>query len=160
MEIGFVESKVISSGRFAGNHITEYGDIYSKKWTFRLKTTERSNGLLVVCCNEFVHILVARTFKPMDPELPFVLHKDGNLKNNHKDNLVWSNEPDLDHGEFKRIPGFSNYGVSKQGIIKSYCNSRQPRIIATKPGRDRYHRTCLKDDSGKRRGILAIANSQ
>lgn len=36
-----------------------------------------------------IHRVVAKTFIPIDPNRPFVNHKDGNKKNNAVDNLEW-----------------------------------------------------------------------
>ena len=43
---------------------------------------------------KYVHMMVAEAFVPNPNEFKFVVHKDGNVKNNHADNLEWVDEYD------------------------------------------------------------------
>lgn len=156
-ELRFVESKTIPYGKFAGRRITEDGDVFAKggKGLFYTKVANAS-GLLKITIQpetEYIHLLVARTFIPIKVELPYVLHKDGNIGNNHKDNLVWSKYPDLDHADFKTIPGYSKYKISKKGVIKSYTKRHVPKIISPKKTLEGYKEGSLKNDDGGRSSI-------
>lgn len=40
-----------------------------------------------------VHYLIAEAFVPNPHKYEYLLHKDGDIKNNHADNLEWSKTP-------------------------------------------------------------------
>lgn len=78
-----------------------------------------------------VHRLVAQAFCPNPNNYTIVDHIDSNKLNNHADNLQWvtaeintrkairenSSVPmrkiDLEKVEYRKIPGFENYGATK-----------------------------------------------
>ncbi len=78
--------------------ITEYGDVYdTEKKKFVEQITHK--GYQVAKINNsfnLIHILVANTFIPTKYNYMFVGHRDGNKKNNHKDNLIWYNNNNYD----------------------------------------------------------------
>ncbi len=144
---------IIPNGKLKGRKISHVGELYMANKEGFVRQTKRS-GLFAVEVTkdgeriyEFIHILVARTFIPIEKELPYVLHKDGNLENNCYTNLVWSESPDLDPDEFKEIPGFSLYKVSKAGVLKSY-QFNSPRILKQSVHEDGYLFNSLISDEG------------
>lgn len=47
-----------------------------------------------------------------------VLYIDGDVKNIHPSNLIWSNEPPIEtSGGFRLIPGFSRYLINRKGMV-------------------------------------------
>lgn len=55
-------------------------------------STQKNRKVCTVSINGescYVHRLVAIAFLPEAPERPYVRHKDGNIQNNHVDNLEW-----------------------------------------------------------------------
>lgn len=88
---------------FPGYFIEEDGTVWSESSGVRkkLKTRPDFDGYLKVNirnngkrCDFRVHRLVAQAFIPNPNNLPFVLHKDDNPSNPHKDNLFWGTNKD------------------------------------------------------------------
>lgn len=67
-----------------------------------------------------VDYIVAIVFVDNPYNFKYVLHKDGNNGNNNADNLEWSPYPGLLEGEWKKIPGYSDYIVSEKGDVRSF----------------------------------------
>lgn len=84
----------------------------------------------------FVHRLVAEAFIPNPNNHNYVVHKDGNIKNNNSDNLEWKSYGELQkqrkinknknkviiHNEneiWKSIEGFDKYEISTHGRVKN-----------------------------------------
>lgn len=57
--------------------------------------------------------------------------------------IYWMNE-------YKPIPGFSNYTISKQGDIRKIRGRLAPMEISVKKDKDGYLETALRSDEGKR----------
>lgn len=143
-------SAKVPNGTFAGRELTENGEMIRTRGKGFMKPLKQASGLLFLVSNqlyEYVHILVARTFIPIEKELSFVLHKDGNFEHNHYSNLVWSDHPEIDLSNFKTIPGFSNYKISPESVIKSYKNPRKPRILSQNKTETYIRVTITGDDS-------------
>lgn len=142
----------IPYGKLKGRVITEYGDVFREDGKGFIKSRKRTDGLAKITHNrqsEFVHLSVARLFVPNPNNFDFVLHIDGNVQNNHKDNLKWSKTQDSDWEEYKQIPGFSKYKISREGIVKSYFNKYFPKIRSTFIDENGYALVSLMKDSGK-----------
>lgn len=148
-------TKEIPSGKFQGRKITEYGDVLGTSGCY-LKKMKASSGLFFIQIKnvrEYIHVLVARTFVPSKNEFPHVLHIDGDVTNNHKDNLKWSKHPEMNNFKYVNIPGFSNYKISKDGKIKSYFNRQLPRKIRSQLSEKGYLFVNLKSDTGEMKGL-------
>lgn len=149
----------IPDGIFKDRWITEYGNIIKNKAGDYTKQMKLASGLIyseTKCSGklerEYIHILVAKAFLSNIKGHKYVIHIDGNLENNHVSNLEWSKYPDADWKDFKTIPGFSNYKISKTGVIKSYFNKHFPQIMATYI-EGVYVRIGLVDDDGVRHNV-------
>ena len=117
--------------------------------------------------------LVAQTYIPNPENKPIVMNKDSDLSNNHVDNLIWRTAQEQNiitaskrpkkpkrkyyqpkrkpSGEkFKTIPGFSNYEISKNGIIRNKISKLEFRGHINHRG---YIRVAIINDAGKKRGI-------
>lgn len=119
------EVRKITRGPFKGYNIDEYGNVLSKKKGKYLKQHKKGNGLLYVCTKKMrgdIHHLLAIAFIPVKKDLPYILFVDGNNKNIHYSNLIWSNTVNLSGENFKPIHGFSRFLINQNGTIKSICN--------------------------------------
>lgn len=67
----------------AQNHYDKYG--------YEYVILTNSQGEKV---KKYVHMMVAESFVPNPNEFKFVIHKDGDVSNNHADNLQWVDEYD------------------------------------------------------------------
>jgi hypothetical protein len=88
--------------RMPGYEISSYGKVKSLKGKKPklLKIATNNVGYNLVClmnnkirCTSYIHRLVAEAFIPtgLDKNIAEVNHKDKNPKNNHVDNLEWTN---------------------------------------------------------------------
>lgn len=118
---------------FTDMAVSNRGDVYSmKKGKYLLiKERNRLNGLRQVTLRHRrgesekiadIHILVGELFvnKPSD-EYKFLVHKDGDLSNNHYKNLVWLKSLSCvynDNVRYYTIPKFENHVISE--FIKPY----------------------------------------
>lgn len=68
-----------------------------------------------------LHYLVALTFIPNHNNCKFVIHKDGDVKNNHVDNLEWSmGKIKIDNSEvFEVLKDFPKYEINRTGVVRS-----------------------------------------
>lgn len=141
----------ITVGDFKGRKVTENGDILNAKTEKSYcKQRLRASGVMYVTLNgKDVNIstLVADAFLLENRHYPYIIHKDGNVKNNHYTNLLRSEYPDLDHQDFKPIPGYPYYKISKDSTIKSYYNDL-PLIIKPYLGEKGYYSVRLIDEKG------------
>ena len=152
MDVIFAEK--IPCGKFQGRWITEEGNILqtnSKKFL----TPRMNSGLLKVegknstgRFSEYVHVLMIQTFFENYKD-GVILHKDGNLLNNHKDNLCWRDKTDD-----KVISNFSNYTISKKGTVTSYCNIHAPQMLSPFKNENGYILVGLTSDDGKQLKML------
>lgn len=71
-----------------------------------------------------VHEIVCKLFVENPMSLEYIVHLDGNVRNNSYTNLKWHSTPEIDEGPgyWKDIPGFDGYKINEHGQIKSYKN--------------------------------------
>lgn len=85
-----------------GYHVTEDGKVYTRKAKNKLlevwkekSISKHPNGYFktTIASKKFsIHRLVAMVYLPRIPNKDYVLHKDNNKENNHKDNLRWGTQ--------------------------------------------------------------------
>ena len=92
---------MIAIPNYHGYFIDAAGIVYSSRWKNRqlytIKLSKNNTGYVkAVMWNDqgkkrgkLVHRLVAQAFIPNPNKYPMVLHKDNNLENNTKANLMW-----------------------------------------------------------------------
>lgn len=149
---------------YLGYKVSEYGQFYSFKSKGTLvnrlkpiKSHPKASGhKFVILYHDLkgrtrldAHKLIAKTFIPIEKELKYVNHIDGDLDNDHYTNLKWSDEPeDIDDGEiWKIVADFPKYKACLEGKIKSFQN-RIPIIMSTYITEDGYEKVGLRNDTG------------
>lgn len=150
--MNIVFSNKIPGGKLKGVFITEYGEIIRKNGKGLIKPRQRTDGLLKITYGrqtDFVHLSVALTFVPNPNNYKYVLHIDGNVQNNHKDNLKWSESPDRDSEKYKTIPGFPKYKISEDGTIKSYFDRHCRKIRLSYVDENGYSAISLRGENKK-----------
>jgi len=143
--------------------VTDDGKIYNRKgmimstfYETRSKfemTTLRIGGRKK---DFLIHRLVAQTYIDNPHDYKFIKHLDGNITNNKAGNLVWVKQRyEMKTGtiytlpkeyEFREIPGFPNYFITKDGKIYSLKTGDYLKT----PVREGYYTACLsKDNKGR-----------
>lgn len=146
----------VEIGPFAGRRIAECGQLFALKGKKFITTKRRANGLEYFSIglkgktiDIDVHILVAAAFLPENSELPYVLFKDGDIKNVHYTNLLRSEHQEIEPEKFKTIPGFSNYKVARKGgIVQSYF-TKIPIVMKHHVSERGYHSVKMTNDEGE-----------
>jgi hypothetical protein len=98
-------------------------------------------------------MLVALTFKPINVSVDLwdrldVLFLDDNRSNLHPENLVWKFPVGLlnnKYPDFAYIPYFTNYGISKDGVVINFRTNKICKNHSTKKG---YIQLSIKPDIG------------
>lgn len=163
--------KIIIDNEETNYSVSETGEIRNDKTGRILKGTTARNEYhsVQLTINKkpktfMVHRLVAQAFCPNPNNYTIVDHIDSNKLNNHADNLQWvtaeintrkairenSSIPmrkiNLEKVEYRKIPGFENYGATKSGEIVNLKFGKVLKGYA----RDGYERVTLpKSDGGK-----------
>lgn len=140
--------------QLSGYQLSESGFVLSnKKNKNRILTSYVDCGITIVqlyidSCHRRkfrLHVLVATIFVPNPLNYKFIIFKDGNSLNYHKNNLKWTNDPYLNdsQGHWEDMKDFSAYEICRSGIrIKE---TKQPIKISDYE----YPKVSLTDDNSK-----------
>jgi hypothetical protein len=137
--------RVTDEKGFENFWVSSYGDVYSvnKHGNYQLlKETQKTNGLrkTVICINGsltrsfLIHELVAKYFVSSSKPYKFVVHRDGDLSNNHYRNLVCLNTLCGIYNDgimYYQIPNFEEYLVSETNVPYSFRFGTLKRMTLT-----------------------------
>lgn len=119
--------KIVNYSRYK---ISEFGDImsYCNHIPYLMTIKNRLNKDKIISLYDdqnkpkefYIDHLVAKTFIPNLNNYKYVIHIDEDIGNNHYKNLMWSETSMNNNSEWKDIPKFPGYKISKNGTVKSY----------------------------------------
>jgi hypothetical protein len=128
----------VQSYQFSDYQLSESGIVFSSKRSVNrvLKpSVESSKTKIILSPNSHpakkfnLHAVVAEVFIPNHRNCKFIIFKDGNSSNCHKDNLEWTDDPYLNdaQGLWEDMNNFSRYEICRSGFRNK--TTKQPMNI-------------------------------